>query len=123
MAKLEKKAVRAAFNEACLTRDGHRCVICGATNIKLDVHHITPRDQMPRGGYIAENGVTLCAAGKDSCHTRAEMALKETEPDPIYGPSALYDKIGSSHERAMQADFVVLQEFWIELLKSRKSSV
>jgi hypothetical protein len=69
MKKQLHKKWRAAFNEACLNRDGQKCAICGLTIgthvvdgrsliVRLDVHHITDRHEMPNGGYVPENGIT-----------------------------------------------------------------
>lgn len=95
----KKKAVRAAFREAVFSRDNHKCVVCGATGVPLDAHHIHPREDMPNGGYVASNGVTLCDT-EDGCHAKAEAVLQGRAEDPVYAPSALYNKIGSGLERA-----------------------
>lgn len=46
--------------------------MCGRSDVKLDVHHITNRKMMPNGGYVKENGITLCDC-YDVCHFRAEQ--------------------------------------------------
>jgi 5-methylcytosine-specific restriction endonuclease McrA len=77
---LKKKAIRATFRESVFTRDKHRCVICGDVN-NLDAHHIIDRHNMPNGGYILENGVTLCTIH----HLQAEHG--------IITPRELYERI------------------------------
>jgi 5-methylcytosine-specific restriction endonuclease McrA len=81
----KKKAQRAAFREAVFTRDKHRCKVCGASEGPLDAHHITPREEMPGGGYIAENGITLCA----ECHVGAEDYLQGRRREPRFAPETL----------------------------------
>lgn len=63
---------RKGFVAAVFARDGHRCVLCGASaaeGAKLDAHHIVERRLWPDGGYYLENGATLC---DPTCHIRAE---------------------------------------------------
>jgi 5-methylcytosine-specific restriction endonuclease McrA len=100
MAKERKKAIRAAFNEACLERDKHRCVMCGASDTKLDVHHITNREEMPNGGYVKENGITLCDPG---CHMKAEDTYFQRAHHEGFAPDELYAKVGSSRDIAITA--------------------
>ncbi len=63
-----KKQIRENFRNAVFKRDGNKCRGCGKTDTPLDAHHITDRRDMPNGGYVAENGITLCG----TCHTLAE---------------------------------------------------
>lgn len=63
---------RSKFREAVLERDGHRCVICGRTDRPLDAHHIIERRLWVDGGYYLANGASLCEAGKEGCHYKAE---------------------------------------------------
>lgn len=79
---------------------------------------------MPNGGYVKENGVSLCDPSKKGgplahgCHWHAEQVLlrisqgwkrgtglpKHSEdPGHAYLPEALYEAIGSSHEEALKA--------------------
>lgn len=101
----KKKQVRAAFRSAVFTRDGYSCRCCGFKSSpakaedELDAHHITDRTEMPNGGYVAENGISVCA----TCHEKAETHHRG-EPVPAgYSPPELYAKIGSSYERAVKA--------------------
>jgi hypothetical protein len=66
---------RDAFREAVLERDQHRCVRCGRSDVKLDVHHIMERRLFSDGGYYLENGASLCDQGSTGCHALAEQTL------------------------------------------------
>ena len=96
MSKERKKAIRASFRDAVFSRDGHKCVMCPG-NEHLDAHHITDRNDMPNGGYVADNGITLCP----NCHLEAEV-YKDTQ-NPAFSPDRLYKLIGSSRQAALQA--------------------
>src|SRR4051794_238460 len=114
----EKKRVRAAFRSAVFGRDRYRCAMCGKPGkdrqggdghepyhagtpdealVALDAHHITDRNDMPNGGYVEANGISLCDAG---CHALAEVHHRAGTPHPGYAPADLYAKIGSSYEEA-----------------------
>lgn len=54
---------------------------------------------MPNGGYVKENGVSLC----EKCHEKAEAFHRGEQPEPGFSPPELYVKIGSSHEAALAA--------------------
>jgi predicted restriction endonuclease len=97
----KKQQLREQFRQTVLTRDGHRCRVCGASGCPLDVHHITDRHDMPNGGYVAQNGISLCAA----CHLLAEVwhASGHSRVEPGYAPDDLYRMIGSSLEAAWEA--------------------
>lgn len=105
---MTKREIRDAFRTAVFERDGHLCKLCGRNDAPLDAHHITPRERMPAGGYVAENGITLCSRmisatggpGRD-CHYKAERAIDDLRGD--YSPSALYALIESSYEKAHAA--------------------
>lgn len=102
---LGKKQVRDRFREAVFKRDGHRCRICGwredarFPDAHLDAHHITDRTEMPNGGYVPENGITLCPDD----HRRAESFHISGTAMPGYAPDELYAKIRSSHALALKA--------------------
>ena len=75
-----KKIIRKKFRDDALKRDGYKCKMCGLQpkNISdLDVHHIFDRTLMPNGGYVKENGISLCS----ECHIKAESTHKG-EPIP-----------------------------------------
>jgi hypothetical protein len=65
----------------------------------LDAHHIQNRNLMPGGGYVKENGISLC----DDCHIKAEQYWVAGEAYPGYSPEELFDLIDSSLELATKA--------------------
>jgi 5-methylcytosine-specific restriction endonuclease McrA len=91
------KQWRKDFNEAVFTRDHNKCRICGGTG-KLDAHHITDRHDLPNGGYVASNGISLC----EPCHIKAGRyhitGGKSWEKG--FHPNELYAMINSSNEKA-----------------------
>lgn len=98
---LKKKKIRDDFREKCLKRDFNKCKIClfSPTNLNdLDVHHITDRTLMPNGGYVKENGITLCS----KCHIDAEKFHITNGDSWVNGlhPNDLYSLIGSNKELA-----------------------
>lgn len=101
----EKKVIRKLFRDACYKRDGFRCAVCGMKSSKdkaqeeLDAHHITDRHEMPNGGYVKENGISLCP----ECHEKAEEFHKTGKAVEGYSPDDLYKKINSSYEKAVEA--------------------
>ncbi len=110
-----KKNIRSEFRSETFKRDGYRCVCCGlkadASNPEalLDAHHITDRREMPNGGYVKENGISLCKHDKNgemSCHMKAEQFHISNGVRWYNGfhPNELYRKIGSSKEMAIKAD-------------------
>lgn len=54
---------------------------------------------MPNGGYVPENGISLCAA----CHEKAEAHHRGDPVLPGFTPEELYASIGSSEEAAIAA--------------------
>jgi HNH endonuclease len=105
MGKEEKKMVRQAFRDACYKRDGFRCAMCNMKSSKanaeqeLDAHHITDRNLLPNGGYVKENGISLC----EECHMKAEEFHSTGVSYPGYSPEDLYKKINSTLEKAIEA--------------------
>jgi hypothetical protein len=101
----KKKQVRAAFRDACYRRDKYRCVMCGFQSCpekaedELDAHHVTDRNLLPNGGYVPENGISLCA----TCHGLAEQYHSTGTAAPGYSPAELYARIGSNYELAFEA--------------------
>lgn len=102
---VEKKAVRKMFRDAVFKRDGFRCAMCSFKSDKdnaekeLDAHHVTDRKIMPNGGYVKENGISLC----EECHKKAEEFHSTGKAHPGYAPDDLYLKINSSIEKAIEA--------------------
>lgn len=97
MASKRKEKIRLNFVMAVFSRDKCKCVMCGAA--ALDAHHITDRNEMPKGGYVFQNGISLCA----ECHIKAEAYHCNIEPEPGFWPFELYERIGSSYEEAHNA--------------------
>lgn len=95
----QKKKIREAFRNAVFERDNYRCVFCGAVNA-LDAHHITDRNKMPNGGYVKENGITLCPL-------HHELAESWHRAGTVYAmgfsSNELYEKINSSYEIAVKS--------------------
>jgi 5-methylcytosine-specific restriction endonuclease McrA len=92
-----KKTTRNNFRSSVFARDGNKCVMCDET-VGLSAHHITDRNEMPNGGYVLENGITLCP----ECHIKAEL-WHQTDGENFligYTPYNLYIKIGSNYRIA-----------------------
>jgi len=54
------------WRDAVLKRDGHKCRKCGATERRLDAHHIFSFTEYPERRFDVGNGITLCV----KCHTK-----------------------------------------------------
>jgi hypothetical protein len=98
MASKQKAKMREQFRQAVFKRDGYKCVFCSCTH-NLDAHHITDRNLMPNGGYVKENGITLCPTH----HMDAEMFHSIGESPPGFQPDDLYILINSSFKKAYHA--------------------
>ena len=98
----KKQEVRKKFREAVFKRDGFCCKFCDQKE-GLDAHNITDRNDMPGGGYVPENGITLCD-GDEGCHMKAEkFHISGGEEWVKYmHPDDLYKIIGSSKELAIE---------------------
>lgn len=92
-----KKEIRARFRDSTFERDGYKCKVCGESSKPLDAHHITDRTLMPNGGYVMENGITLCP----ECHEKAEVFHSTGTSSAGFSPDDMYVLIGSSYERAV----------------------
>lgn len=101
----EKKAIRKYFRDSVFKRDGFRCAMCGMKSSKdkaeeeLDAHHVSDRNLMPNGGYVKENGISLCP----TCHEKAEVFHSTGVAVEGYAPDDLYKKINSTYEKAVEA--------------------
>ena len=99
----DKKQRLSAFRKAVFTRDRFRCKKCGYQSTpdkaeeELDSHHIISRDDMPHGGYVKENGISLCKVG-ENCHLKAENVEDGFDED------TLFRLIGSSKLLAIKRD-------------------
>lgn len=92
---MTKKEIRKNFRLSSLERDNFKCKVCEA-NGDLDVHHIINRDRIINGGYVKENGISLC---KD-CHLKAE--LFNIHKEEKYSPENLFVLINSNEELAIK---------------------
>jgi|WetSurMetagenome_2_1015567.scaffolds.fasta_scaffold660686_2 5-methylcytosine-specific restriction endonuclease McrA len=101
----DKKLIRKSFRDACYSRDKFCCAKCGKKSSpskaeeELDAHHITDRSLMPHGGYVKENGVSLCP----DCHLKAEVYHSTGVAIEGYSPDDLYKIINSNLEKAIKA--------------------
>lgn len=97
-----KKMIRKSFRDSVFQRDMYRCKTCGFDSKKdealIDAHHITDRNEMPNGGYVKENGITLC----HPCHEKAESFHKTGISLPGFSIEELYKKINSTLEIAKE---------------------
>lgn len=101
-----KKQIRQEFRNEVFKRDNYICQApgCGkkGTEETLDAHHITDRTEMPNGGYVKENGITLC---KEGCHEKAELFHQtggEKWEEGMH-PLDLYNRIGTHFDIAYYA--------------------
>ena len=117
MAK-NKNKVRRKFRDDTFNRDGNCCKWCGEDfsdqdhpENYLDAHHITDRNKMPNGGFVKENGISLCkeklnekGENAESCHMKAEMfhISEGLHWEPGMHPDDLYKLIGSLKELAIE---------------------
>ena len=101
------KKWRKEFNEAVFNRDNHVCKVCGAGG-KLDAHHITDRHDLPNGGYVESNGISLC----EPCHIKAgEHHITNGKSWPKgFHPEDLYEMIDSSYEQAWKDSEALMPE-------------
>lgn len=97
---MNKREIRRAFRSEVFSRDGHQCKKCESKD-DLVAHHIIDRKEMPYGGYVKENGITLCPEH----HAQAEMFHATGGKEFAEGtqPSDLLALIGSSEQLAREA--------------------
>lgn len=92
---------RDEFRQIVLSRDKHKCVVCKSDAV--DAHHVMERRLFSDGGYVPDNGVSVCGP----CHVKAEKTLitpeelraaagitKAVLPEHLY-PDYEYDKWGN----------------------------
>ena len=91
------KLWRKQFRESVFSRDNYKCKVCGSTD-ELDAHHITDRHEMPNGGYVESNGITLCP--KHHMNAESFHINNKTKWDDGFHPNDLYILIGSSYDIA-----------------------
>lgn len=103
MTMATKKQIRENFRTEVFKRDKNTCKVCNTKHVDvegLDSHHITDRSLMPNGGYVKENGISVC---KDKCHMKVEEFHITDGVSWVQGlhPDDLYKKINSSKELAI----------------------
>lgn len=100
--QLMKKDTRQTFRKEVFTRDDYTCKGCDKKfdESELDAHHITDRNEILSGGYVKENGITLC---KKKCHIKAEKFHMTVGKEWVEGfhPDDLYKLIDSSKGKAV----------------------
>lgn len=113
-----KKEIRRKFREDTFHRDGYCCKRCGfgpvieSPELVFDSHHILDRNSKDfngTGGYVKENGITLCkydesGLEENSCHMKAEKfhISGGAEWEEGMHPDDLYKLIGSSRGLAIK---------------------
>ncbi len=97
---MNKHEIRKTFREPVFRRDNNCCVFCD-TREGLDAHHITDRHEMPNGGYVVENSITLCHVHHLAAERFHVSSGKEWEPG--MHPDDMYRKIKSSYQAALSA--------------------
>jgi len=104
---MSKKEIRDQFRNSVFKRDNFTCQVCGikatplnATEV-FDSHHITDRSEIVNGGYVKENGITVC---KKDCHFLVELyhISEGLQWSDGLHPDDLYKLINSSEELAIQ---------------------
>lgn len=95
----KKKDIRNNFKSEVIKRDNFKCKCCPETK-SLTVHHIQDRNDILNGGYVKENGISLC----EECHLKAEQYHINDGVEWIDGfhPDDLYKLINSSYELAYE---------------------
>jgi len=108
---MSKKDIRDNFRNEVFKRDNFSCKMCGVKGNEetLDAHHITDRNEMPNGGYVKENGITLC---KSICHLKAEKfhITNGNEFELNFHPKDLYEKINSNYEKAFKKSEMIKKQ-------------
>jgi len=108
----KKKDTRKNFRDEVFKRDNYTCRVCGIRAVTnpdwFDAHHITDRSEMPNGGYVKENGITVCnkplISYEISCHMKCEKyhITGGQEWEEGLHPDDLYKLINSSKELAIE---------------------
>lgn len=99
--KKQLKEARKEFREKVFKRDDNSCVMCDChESDDIAAHHIINRNHIPYGGYVPNNGITLCS----DCHLRAE--------DTYFGRSQYYDQ-----DYTPDKLFMAIGSNWLDVLK------
>lgn len=113
---MNKKEIREKFKREVFKRDNYTCKVCkkvyGIENSNLlDAHHIVDRSEIISGGYVKENGITVCKeslvriyGNEVSCHMKCEKyhISGGTECEEGLHPDDLYKLIKSSKDLAIE---------------------
>jgi len=92
-----KLKIRDTFRNDVFERDNFKCVFCDKDSV--DAHHITDRKEMPNGGYVKENGISVCEEHHLICE---KYHMSDGQKWDIgYHPNDLYKKINSSYAMAL----------------------
>ncbi len=59
-----------ALSKIVRRRDGHKCIVCGCGQCRLDVHHLEPWKSNPKLRFSPENLVTVCF----DCHMEFHLS-------------------------------------------------
>lgn len=95
---MNKKEIRNKFRNDVFERDNHKCLFCDED--AKNAHHITDRNEMPNGGYVKENGISVCERHHLYCE-RFHITEGKEWVDGFH-PDDLYKIIGSSYEKAVR---------------------
>jgi len=98
-----KRLIRDVFRNTVFERDNHTCRKCNKKHVNLDAHHITDRNEMPNGGYVKENGISLCS----DCHIKAEQYHIGNVVENGFSPTDLYKLICSTYDKAYQSSLKI----------------
>ena len=138
---MNKQETRDVFRSRVLDRDKCACAMCGykpEDPSQLDAHHICDRHDMPFGGYVAANGITLCTdrcnLGKPwepylsdnyvDCHQKAETLHATGQLVPGYTPTDLYARIKSNYKWAYKQSLLLgLPHAQVELMMQRIAAI
>lgn len=109
----KKQDIRAQFRDTVFRRDKYTCRVCGKVWLpsdadpalgRVNAHHIMDRSHWPNGGYVMENGITVCDGDTESCHMKLEQFHITGTALPNLHPDDLYRLIDSSLDAAILAD-------------------
>ncbi|MBU5478473.1 HNH endonuclease [Eubacterium sp. MSJ-13] len=89
------------IRKAVIMRDGCKCMECGRSNCRLEVHHIKPRRL--NGSNTVGNLITLC----ENCHQKTEGK------EELYMPH-FFDMLNSSDNKNLNyASHVMIGKKWL----------
>jgi 5-methylcytosine-specific restriction endonuclease McrA len=98
---MNKRQIRERFRKEVFKRDHYKCVVC--KEMAVDAHHIVDRSLWPDGGYILDNGVSLCTGHHKEAeeskisteHLRQLAGIMYVALPPGLDPTKKYDKWGN----------------------------